>query len=145
VGRLDRQDEVVELLLPHSGVARFVEQVVESGELGGVCLARVSEGSPFAIGGKVPTFVALDIAAQAAAVLRSTAGSTSGGPPKSRGGYLVGARDLHFAAGSFEVGEPLIVTVERSGCNGPLLVAQTTVASGERELFGGTLSVYFNA
>lgn len=128
--------------LPHSGVARFVEGIVESSHDRVVCRARVSKESPFAIDGRVPTFVGLDIAAQAAAVLGAASASTAVESPAVRIGYLVGVRNLRLARGTFPAGEELTVTAHREVSNPPLLVVRSSLTWNGRELLSGTLSTY---
>lgn len=130
------------LSLPHSGVARFVDEVLESDRGRVVCRARVPEDSPFVAGGRVPAFVALDVAAQAAAVLAATCRATSAGCSTSPAGYLVGARDVRLTAGGFAAGEELIATVRREAGDPPLLVATVLVTWRGDELLVGRLTLY---
>jgi predicted hotdog family 3-hydroxylacyl-ACP dehydratase len=123
-------------------VARFVEEILESDRGRVVCRARVPENSPFVAGGRVPAFVALDVAAQAAAVLSATAGATRAGCPASPTGYLVGARDVRFIAGGFAAGEELIATVRREAGDPPLLVATVLVTWRGDEILVGSLTLY---
>jgi predicted hotdog family 3-hydroxylacyl-ACP dehydratase len=124
--------------LPHTGVARFLVAVLESGEEKAVCLARVPDGSPFVTEGRVPSFVLLDVAAQAAAAVGAAAPDSSA----SKAAYLVGAKNVLLAPGGFRAGADLTVTVRRETGSGPLTVARASVTEGDRELFSGVLSLF---
>jgi predicted hotdog family 3-hydroxylacyl-ACP dehydratase len=115
-----------------------VEDVREASAARVVCRARVPAASPFVADGEVPSFVALDVAAQAAALLLAAATPMAGG-------YLVGVRDARFAAGGFGAGDRLTATVDVAACNSPLLVVRATVTCGRREVFSGTLTLYRSA
>ncbi|MBV8202199.1 MAG: hypothetical protein JOZ15_16385, partial [Acidobacteria bacterium] len=91
-------------LLPHAPPARLLAAVLAagSGATGGIVATGIIPADhPLAAGGEAPGFLAIELAAQAAAALealarRARAAGTEGGRP--RVGYLVGVRGAHLAA-----------------------------------------------
>lgn len=129
----------VEALLPHGPPARLVTGVaaVADGEV--VCHAEIPPLHPLAAGGRAPAFLALEAAAQAAAVLEAIGRGPSAGP---RTGYLVGIREARLTTSFLPVGQPFRVSARLEGSAFPLSVY--TVRAGEpgRETAAGTLSTF---
>ena len=146
-------------LLPHTPPARLIAEVLAAGDAGIVCAATISACHPLAVAGAVPGFVAIELAAQAAAALhglrsggfghpgvppRHRAAAGAGGPPV---GMLVGARHVCLPD-SLAVDSALRVSVTLAGGATPLAVyqmeLQTAVgpAGGGERLAAGTISTY---
>jgi predicted hotdog family 3-hydroxylacyl-ACP dehydratase len=129
-------------LIPHRGAARLVEAIVDVDPEAGlvVCRGRVRAGSAFASGGRAPAVVAVELAAQAAAVQHALGGAGDGPP---RPGYLVAVRSASFHTDEVPVDVPLLATVRRTGQAGPLATydVQVTGADGE-PILGATLSTH---
>ena len=127
-------------LLPHSGHARFVDEVLESDDHGLVCVGRIPNDSPFARDGRVPGFVLVELAAQAAAI--NTLVRMGKDRPRPSVGYLVRARGLRWATSGVPAGTALTVSVQRNDSMPPLYVYRAAVTLEGAEVFGGTFSIY---
>ncbi len=129
----------VERLLPHRAPMRLVEGIVARLPDGIVCRARLPEGCPLAGDGEAPTYVAIEMAAQAAAVLEALARSEGGEAPSPRVGYLVSVRDAIFPSGPIPVGRPVEVRLRESGRGGTLALYHALVTLGEATLLDATI------
>jgi predicted hotdog family 3-hydroxylacyl-ACP dehydratase len=127
-------------LLPHSGHARFVDEVLESGNDALVCVGRIPAENPFTRDGRVPGFVLVELAAQAAAI--EALARMGGDGPRPRIGYLVRARGLNWTAGGVPAGAPLTVSVLREDSIPPLYMYRATVTLDGTEVLGGRFSIY---
>lgn len=126
------------LPLPHGPAARLLESVVgrERGVV--LCRARVPLDSPWVSDGRVPAFVAVEIGAQATAML--DAGDASAAP---RGGVLVGVRDARFSVPSFPADEEMEVEAREAGSAPPLRTCAIVLRSAGGDVFAtATVSVY---
>lgn len=114
-------------LLPHGGAARWIEAVLERRPGTLVCRGRIPEASPFAAGGTAPALAAIELAAQAAAVLDALERAEAGEPEGPRSGYLVRLRSVQLAGEGIAAGEPLTARVERTGTQPPLSLYSAAV------------------
>jgi predicted hotdog family 3-hydroxylacyl-ACP dehydratase len=114
--------------VPHRGRAILVEDVVALLEDGIECRGRIPPDAALAQGGRVPSFVALEMAAQAAAVLealrRHGRAEATTGP---RTGYLVSLRGVVMERSEIPVGAPLTVSLKSSGQAGGLGLYEAVV------------------
>lgn len=94
--------------LPHGPPALLVTGAGE-----GHAVARIPARSPLARGGRVPSCVVLEAAAQGA-----QGGGRGSGPP--RGGLLVRVSEASFPAGHLALETPFTVRVEEDGAAPPL-------------------------
>ncbi len=129
-------------LLPHSGPARLVTGVLEVGVGHGRCTGRIPPDSPFVRDGRAPAYLALELAAQAAAVLEAIARLEAGSAPGPRVGYLVGVREARLAANAIPVGAELHATVRLEGSAPPLAIYAVRVVGDGVEYLAGTVSTY---
>jgi predicted hotdog family 3-hydroxylacyl-ACP dehydratase len=132
-------------LLPHRPPMRFVEGVDTETDGGIVCAVRIPEPGPFTEGGSAPALVALEMAAQSAAVfeaLRRHRAAEGGG---ARVGYLVGARDVRFERARVPAGATLSAAVRLSGIVLPLCTYAFDVTRGRAVLASGTVSTWITA
>lgn len=132
-------------LLPHRPPMRFVEGVEMELDDGLVCAVRVPERSPFTTGNSAPALVALEMAAQSAAVFEALVRrrQTEGGPPRL--GYLVGAHQVGFARGRVPAGRALAAVVRLSGIAPPLSTYAFEVADGSEVVASGAMSTWLTA
>lgn len=133
-----------ETLLPHAPPALLLRAIAEVTEDAVVAVAEVSPLHPLVTEGRLPTFLALEAAAQAAAALealgrRETPGPRIAGP---RIGYLVGIRDARFAVPSLPAGRPLRVAARFEGGAFPLSRYAVAVGETGREVAAGILSTF---
>lgn len=133
-----------ETLLPHGPPALLLRAIIEATEDAVVAVAEVSPGHPLVKDGRLPAFLGLEAAAQAAAALealgrRETPGPRIAGP---RIGYLVGIRDARFAVPSLPAGRPLRVAARFEGGTFPLSRYAVAVGETGREAATGILSTF---
>jgi 3-hydroxyacyl-[acyl-carrier-protein] dehydratase len=128
-------------LLPHAAPALLLTAVLAMSAAGIACTAVIPAGHPLAAGGQVPGFVALELAAQAAAALQALLRQGGGSPLI---GYLVGARDALFAP-ALPAGRGLRATAIHGGSAAPLATYEMDVCqegAGGRRLATGSLSTF---
>ena len=132
-------------LLPHRSSMRFVEgiEVETDGEI--VCAVRVGEHCAFAERGSAPAHVAVEMAAQSAAVFEALRRFREVGVAGARVGYLVGARNVRFARHRVPAGETLFAAVRLSGIALPLSTYDFEVAAGSRMVAAGAVSTWLTA
>ena len=129
-----------ETLIPHAPPALLVRSVVETSPQGIVCLAAIPADHPLAEGGRAPSFLGLEAAAQAAAVLEALERSGDGGGPRI--GYLVGIRDAVLRTPYLPTGRTFRVTARVHGSAPPLSMYQVALEGRDGELLAGTISTY---
>src|SRR5262245_14624497 len=129
-------------LLPHRPPMRFVEGIEMQMEDGVACAVRVPERSAFTAGGSSPALVALEMAAQSAAVFEALLRARDTGGSRARIGYLVGARDVRFARPRLPADRTLSAVVRLSGIAGPLSTYTFDIADGSAVVAWGTISTW---
>jgi predicted hotdog family 3-hydroxylacyl-ACP dehydratase len=132
-------------LLPHRPPMRFVTGIETETDDGVVCAVRVPGGSAFTVEGSAPALVALEMAAQSAAVYEALRRFRETGAGGARVGYLVGARDVRFARARVPAGETLYAVVRLSGIALPLCTYVFEVALGSEVVASGTVSTWLTA
>ncbi|HMB54550.1 MAG TPA: hypothetical protein VKU40_14635 [Thermoanaerobaculia bacterium] len=129
-GKVDEGDETLfpdrgdtpdpAAVLPHQPPARLAETVLRIGDGGIVCRGRVPQGHPSVQGGAAGSWMALELAAQAAGVYQaSLAARENPGAADPQVGYIVRMRDVRFARPTLPAGKPLEATVRPEGGGGP--------------------------
>jgi len=129
-------------LLPHRPPMRLILGTEQEMDGGVVCAARVPEQSPFTDRGSAPAIVALEMAAQAAAVFEALHRFRGGRGAGVRIGYLVGARDVRFALARLPAGETFFASVRLSGSAPPLSTYAFEVAAGSGVVAAGNVSTW---
>lgn len=130
--------------LPHAGPARLVTRVVEVAADAIVCEGTVPPENPYVSSSSCPTWVGVELAAQAAALLEAhTHQATLVGTRPT--GYLVRMRDVRCSRPAFPAGTVLRIRVERLSAALPLFVYRISVAAGDVELLRGQISTYLAA
>ena len=129
-------------LLPHVGAARLVRSVEACDSETITCTALVPADSPYATDGRYPAFVALEMGAQAAALLeaQSTSGDAERTPPRS--GYLARARRVRLLQDELPVDRPLTVHVRRDGAAPPLFIYDVRAVCENEPVLHGTIAIY---
>lgn len=128
-------------LLPHAGPMCLLREILEEDETSLVCTAAIEAGSPLASGSASPAMVAMELAAQAAAVhhaVRDARVTPGGGGP----GYLVRARDVRLQVRTLPAGPPLEVAVRLEGSAPPLAMYRFRIRAGDREMAAGRISTW---
>ena len=135
----------LDLLLPHRPPMRFIEGIDAEMDDGVVCAVRVPGRSAFTEDGSAPALVAVEMAAQSAAVfeaLRRSRQEEGAGP---RIGYLVGARDVRLARARVRADKTFSATIRLSGVAPPLCTYVFSVEEGREVIASGTMSTWLTA
>ena len=132
-------------LLPHRPPMRFVEGIETETDGGVVCAVRVPGRSAFSAGGFAPALVAIEMAAQSAAVCEALRRFREAGDAGARVGYLVGARSVRFSRARVPAGETLFAAVRLSGIALPLCTYAFEIARGSEVVAWGTVSTWLTA
>ncbi|MEM7051178.1 MAG: hypothetical protein AAF604_16030 [Acidobacteriota bacterium] len=120
--------------LPHRGPALLVKEIVQRDGDRLVCEGEIPPTSAFADGGRAPAFLALELAAQSAALVES---STDEEP---RIGYLVRIRRAQLAAPSVPTGVRLRTEIQPLGGSGGLRMFRVRVLLDGEEIASGDLT-----
>lgn len=107
-------------LLPHRPPMRFVETIEREWGDGLQCSASISTQCGLVQAGRAPALIALEAAAQTAAVWEAVRRSREAGSGGARIGYLVAIRDTVFFAGSVPADAPFTATVRLEAAALPL-------------------------
>ncbi len=129
-------------LLPHAFPARLIEAIADHAPDRLAARARIPPASPFADGATAPALVALELAAQAAAVLEAVERAARGEGGGARRGYLVGARDARWAPPLLPVGVALDVRVALDARALPLSHYRFEVAVAGALVATGTIATF---
>jgi predicted hotdog family 3-hydroxylacyl-ACP dehydratase len=130
------------LLLPHTGTARLLTEVVraERGVL--VATGQIPAAHPLTVAKNVPCFLGLEMGAQAAAVLEALTRKEDTGDRAPRVGYLVGVRAATFLRPELPVETPVTITASLEGSAPPLAIYRITIAVAGVEFLTATLSTH---
>ena len=109
--RRPAEGPLLESLIPHRPPMRFVERILGEADDGLTCLARIPRGCALVAGGSARSFVALEAAAQTAAVWEALRRSRAGGAFEARIGYLVSIHDAVLHCATIPADEALTVSV----------------------------------
>jgi predicted hotdog family 3-hydroxylacyl-ACP dehydratase len=128
-------------LIPHRGPSLLVESIVDAGPEEAVCRGHVPVGSAFVVGGRVAALVAIELAAQTAAVHQALAAPSP--DAAQRTGYLVGVREASLRADWLPADVALVATVRRLAAAGPLATYSVSVTGPDgAEILTATLSTH---
>ncbi len=123
------------VLLPHAPPARLIRGVITAEAERIVCAAEIPPDHPLAVAGHAPAWLAVEAAAQGAAVLEALAREDD---PAPRIGYLVGIREARFTTAPLPAARPFQVSARLAGSAPPLSVYE--IAAGGA--MTGTVSTY---
>ena len=134
-------------LLPHGEIIRFAQRIVACDPNHLECTARIPSSSPFVRDHRVPSFILIEVAAQAAGLLWVLQGAGSHSPKSAAAGselqgYLVSVRAARFSTATLSADRDLRVLVDLDGAAPPLWTYRFRIeldgdCSGE-----GSLSLY---
>ena len=129
-------------LLPHSGTARFLTDVVRWGRGFVEAVGHVSAAHPLATGDGAPCFLGLELGAQAAAALEALDRGARTGDRAPRPGYLVRVHEATFLTSDLPLETPLFVVAQLEGAAPPLAIYRISVAVDGVEFVRARLSTY---
>src|SRR5262245_48375182 len=107
--------------------------------------AVVPDGHPLVVAGAAPSFLGLELGAQAAAAMEALAPSRDRAATSGGVGYLVRVREASFLKPTLPIETTLRVTAELEGAAPPLAVLRIAVAVGEIELVRAFIATYSGA
>lgn len=129
--------------MPHRAPALLVREIVRWDGEGVVCRGVVPEEHPLAAGGNAPVWLAMEMGAQAGAVLEALSRGGAGEGGERRLGYLVGLRGCTFHVPTLPVGGVLEVGARQIGGAGPLVLFAVEVTGEDGGvLAAGQVSAY---
>jgi len=127
--------------LPHRPPALLVTEILSVKEGGSVCLARVPVDSPFVLAASetFPTYLALEMGAQAAAACEALQRASEGEP---RAGFVVRVNEARFHRAVLPVDADYRVTTSLVRAAPPLRVWRVRVELEEDTVAEGELVTY---
>ena len=134
-------------VLAHGVAARYAEEVLDAGDGSLACRGRIPAHSPAVTDGAAGTWVVLELAAQAAALLQAAGGAdgdASEGAGETVGGYLVRIKNARFAQPTVPADTALVARVERTGGAGPLSLFTARVELDGRTIATADLATFAN-
>ena len=128
--------------LPHGGSARFVRdvRVITDGAI--ETEGKIPERSAWIVGGRVPSYVALEFAAQSAAVFEIAGAPDAATPGPAERGFVVRARDLRCLRTDFPSDAFLHARVDLEGEAVPLAIYRFEVRANGEPIADGTFSTF---
>jgi predicted hotdog family 3-hydroxylacyl-ACP dehydratase len=142
--RAPRGAPPLDALIPHRGPWRFVARILGEADDGATCLCRVPAACALVTRGVTPAFVALEAAAQTAAVWEALRRSRAAGAPSVRMGYLVSVRDAAAYRRTIPAEADLIVTVRLVAEALPLTTYAADVTVEGDCALRGTIGTYLS-
>jgi predicted hotdog family 3-hydroxylacyl-ACP dehydratase len=121
---------------------RFVERVFDYTDEHIVCEALVPCACPLACEGAAPAIVAIEAAAQAAAVGEALRRTRAGARKTAPSGYLVSLRDVELAVATVPVDAPLIVVVRLQSMVLPLSTYAVEAFCQGRPVLRGSIGTF---
>lgn len=100
---------------------------------------------PLAAGGRAPSFLGLELGAQAAAALEALDRGAADGDVSPRVGYLVRIRTATFLRPDLPVDTPFVVTAHLDGAAPPLAIYRISLTVNGLEVLQATLSTHSGA
>lgn len=134
----------LEELVPHRPPMRFVEKILRAADDGATCLARVPRACALVEDGETPAFVALEAAAQTAAVWEALRRSRGRNGASSRIGYLVSTRDAILYRSTIPADADLLASVRLEAWVAPLAVYAVQVQVSSAIVLRGTIGTYLS-
>lgn len=130
------------LLLPHSGVARLLTAVSSCRD--GIIEAHgtIPAGHPLCVDGKAPTYLGVELGAQAAAAMEALDRVDASGMASPRVGHLVRVRDAALFASHLPVDTPLLVTAILRGSAPPVAIYDIEVSASGHALMRAEISTH---
>ncbi len=129
-------------LLPHSGPAVLLDEVVSANEDSVTCRLRVRADMPTVAEERVPAAVVIEYMAQAIGVLGGLRAIRNGEHPRI--GYLLGARELTLDTDWLAVGDVIEIAARRVFSDGTLSSFECTASRAGTRIAAGDVKVYLS-
>ena len=131
----------LEALIPHRPPMLFVHRLLGEADDGATCLGRVPHACALVTGGVTPTFVALELAAQTAAVWEAWRRSRTG-TGAVRMGYLVSIKDVVLRRSTIPADADLFASIRLVVAAPPLTTYAVEVVVEGGLALSGTIGTY---
>ncbi|HIG85633.1 MAG TPA: hypothetical protein EYQ25_01185 [Planctomycetes bacterium] len=128
--------------LPQSGPALLITEVVRSSVAEAQCLGTVHADSAFRspspFGDEIPSFLTVEMGAQAAAMIQGIRGEQR----EARSGLVVSVRRAEFVAPRLSADLKFIVSVQEQASAPPCRVFDFEVSADQEVLSSGEVTIY---
>jgi predicted hotdog family 3-hydroxylacyl-ACP dehydratase len=131
--------------MPHRGTALLLTGIERSEPELIEAVAMIPASYPLVDDAGAPSFLGLELGAQAAAAMAALSEPEEGGGALSRAGYLVRVREASFLAAHLPIDTPLSVTARLEGTALPLTIHRITGACGDLVLVRALLGLHRGA
>ena len=128
--------------LPHAGPARLIEDVRSIEDHCIETVGAIPARSAWVDRGRVPAYVALELAAQSAAVFEIADGPEGEGSAPAEHGYIVRVRDLRCLRTDFPSDAALRASIRLEGSAAPLAMYRFEASANGEPIAAGTFSTY---
>jgi len=135
----------LEELIPHRPPMLFVERVLGEADDGATCRGRVPHACALVAGGVTPTFVALELAAQTAAVWEAWRRSRASAAAAVRMGYLVSLKDVVLHRSTIPADAELFASIRLVAAATPLTTYAVEIVVEGGLALSGTIGTYLTA
>lgn len=132
----------IQELIPHRPPMLFVDRILGEADDGATCLGRVPAACALVRDGKAPAYVALELAAQTAAVWEALRRSRETGAPSPRMGYLVSIKDVVLYRRTIDADAELIASVRLEAAVASLSTYAVDVAVEGGLALAGSIGTY---
>jgi predicted hotdog family 3-hydroxylacyl-ACP dehydratase len=129
-------------LIPHRPPMLFVDRILGEADDGATCRGRVPEAFALVREGRVPALVALEVAAQTAAVWEALRRSREPGSWSVRTGYLVSIKDVVLHRRTIEAEVDLIASIRLEASMAELTTYAVDVSVEGGQALSGTIGTY---
>ncbi len=132
----------LEELIPHRPPMLFVERMLGEADDGATCLGRVPRACALVAGGVTPAFVALELAAQTAAVWEAWRRSRTATAGAVRMGYLVSNKDVVLRRSTIPADADLFASIRLVAATPPLTSYAVEIVVEGGLALSGTIGTY---
>ena len=140
--RAPRGAPTVQELIPHRPPMLFVDRILAEAEDGATCVGTVPRACALVTAGEAPAFVALELAAQTAAVWEALRRSRAAGKAAPRTGYLVSIKDAVFHRGAIPADGELLASIRLVAQALPLTTYAVQVVAEGGLALSATIGTY---
>jgi predicted hotdog family 3-hydroxylacyl-ACP dehydratase len=131
-------------LIPHRSPMLFVERLLGEADDGATCVGSVPPACALVAAGVTPAFVALEVAAQTAAVWEALRRSRAAGRAEPRMGYLVSIKDALLHRATIPADVELIASIRLVAEAAPLTTYAVEVVVEGGLALSGTIGTFLS-
>lgn len=142
--RAPRGTPSIDALIPHRPPMLFVTRVLGEADDGATCVARIPHQCALVESGATPAFVALEAAAQTAAVWEALNRARGSGPDEPKTGYLVSIKDVTLYRGTIPADVEMLASIRLLASAQPLTTYAVEVVVEGGLALAGTIGTYLS-